>query len=47
MAIARVKVPLDHAEPGVQFDIMLQDQRKRATVLAAPVYDPDNAKMKV
>lgn len=40
-------VPLDHAEPGVQFDIMLQGQRKRATVLAAPVYDPDNAKMKV
>lgn len=40
-------VPLDHAEPGTQFDIMLQGQRKRATVLAAPVYDPDNAKMKV
>lgn len=40
-------VPLDHAEPGAQFDIMLQGQRKRATVLAAPVYDPDNAKMKV
>lgn len=40
-------VPLDHADPGAQFDIMLQGQRQRATVLAAPVYDPDNAKMKV
>ena len=40
-------VPLDHADPGAQFDVMLQGQRQRATVLAAPVYDPDNAKMKV
>jgi dimethylglycine dehydrogenase len=40
-------VPHDHAAPGAQFDILLQGQRQRATVLAAPVYDPDNAKMKV
>ena len=40
-------VPLDHAAPGAQFDILLQGQRQKATVLAAPVYDPDNAKMKV
>lgn len=39
-------VPLDHAAPGTQFDILLQGQRQKATVLAAPVYDPDNAKMK-
>ncbi|MBU6252303.1 MAG: FAD-dependent oxidoreductase [Alphaproteobacteria bacterium] len=39
-------VPHDHAAPGAQFDIMLQGQRQRATVLAAPVYDVDNAKMK-
>ncbi|MFM7027832.1 MAG: FAD-dependent oxidoreductase [Chakrabartia sp.] len=40
-------VPHDHAQPGAQFDILLQGERQRATVLAAPVYDPDNAKMKV
>ena len=40
-------VPLDHAAPGAQFDIQLQGQRQKATVLASPVYDPDNAKMKV
>jgi dimethylglycine dehydrogenase len=39
-------VPLENAAPGAQFDILLQGQRQRATVLAAPVYDPDNAKMK-
>jgi dimethylglycine dehydrogenase len=39
-------VPLENAAPGAQFDILLQGHRQRATVLAAPVYDPDNAKMK-
>jgi dimethylglycine dehydrogenase len=39
-------VPLSHAEPGAQFDILLQGERRRATVLADAAYDPDNAKMK-
>jgi dimethylglycine dehydrogenase len=39
-------VPLDHAQPGATFDIMLQGERQKARVLAAPVYDLDNAKMK-
>jgi len=39
-------VPPSHAAPGTQFDILLQDERRRATVLAEPAYDPDNAKMK-
>jgi dimethylglycine dehydrogenase len=39
-------VPLSHAAPGTQFDILLQGERRRATVLADPAYDPDNAKMK-
>lgn len=39
-------VPLDHAMPGVKFDILLQGERRRATVLEHPAYDPDNLKMK-
>jgi dimethylglycine dehydrogenase len=39
-------VPLAHAAPGAQFDILLQGERRRVTVLADPAYDPDNAKMK-
>ncbi len=39
-------VPLDHSAPGAQFDILLQGQRRRATVLEHPAYDPDNLKMK-
>ena len=40
-------VPLDHAAPGAEFEIMLQGERRMATVLEHPAYDPDNAKMKV
>ncbi|MFM9977062.1 MAG: FAD-dependent oxidoreductase [Sphingomonadaceae bacterium] len=40
-------VPLAHAAAGAQFDILLQGERRRATVLADPAYDADNAKMKV
>lgn len=39
-------VPPEHATPGSQFDILLQGERRRATVLETPVYDPDNLKMK-
>ncbi len=40
-------VPLDHATAGGQFDLLLQGERRRATVLEASAYDPDNLKMKV
>ncbi len=40
-------VPPTHAAPGTAFDILLQGERRHATVLADPVYDPANAKMKV
>ena len=39
-------VPLSHAAPGAQFDILLQGDRRRAMVLEQPAYDPDNLKMK-
>lgn len=40
-------VPLDQAKPGSCFEILLQGERCIATVLAQPIYDPDNMKMKV
>ena len=40
-------VPIENAAPGSQFDIVLQGERRIGTVLEHPVYDPDNAKMKV
>ena len=35
------------AAPGSVFEILLQGERRRATVLAAPAYDPDNSRMRV
>ena len=40
-------VPPEHAAPGSRFDILLQGERRAATVLDVPAYDPDNARMKV
>ena len=39
-------VPEAQAEPGSRFDIILQGERRAATVLAEPAYDPSNAKQK-
>lgn len=39
-------VPPTHAAPGTRFDILLQGERRGATVLAVPAYDPTNARMK-
>ena len=35
------------AAPGCQFEVYVQGQRRTATVLEHPAYDPDNLKMKV
>jgi dimethylglycine dehydrogenase len=40
-------VPHENAAPGSTFDLYLQGERRTATILAHPAYDPDNAKMKV
>ena len=40
-------VPPEYAAPGSRFDVLLQGERRAATVLEMPVYDPDNARMKV
>ncbi len=39
-------VPVENAAPGSTFDVYLQGERRSATVLEHPAYDPDNAKMK-
>lgn len=39
-------VPPEYAVPGSKFDIVLQGERRPATVLADPAYDPDNSRMK-
>ena len=39
-------VPPEHAAPGTRFDIILQGERRPATVLAEPAYDPANLKQK-
>lgn len=39
-------VPIENATPGSCFDLYLQGERRKATVLEHPAYDPDNAKMK-
>lgn len=39
-------VPTEHAEPGSRFEIELQGERRKAVVLAEPVYDPANALMR-
>lgn len=36
-----------HAAPGSRFEILIQGERCAATVLARPVFDPDNARMRV
>jgi len=35
-----------HAAPGSVFDILLQGEERRATVLPAPAFDADNARMR-
>jgi len=45
-SLAFACVPPEFAAPGSVFDILIQDERRRATVLAQPVFDPDNTRMR-
>jgi glycine cleavage system aminomethyltransferase T len=40
-------VPPQFAAPGSVFEILLQGERRAATVLEHPAFDPDNARMRV
>jgi dimethylglycine dehydrogenase len=45
LAFASVEPAFD--APGSSFDILLQGERRRATVLSAAAFDPDNSRMRV
>jgi dimethylglycine dehydrogenase len=45
-SLAFACVEPSHAEPGSSFDILLQGEPRRATVLGSPAYDADNARMR-
>ena len=46
-SLAFACVPPEFAAPGSVFDILLQGKSRRARVLPAPAFDPDNARMRV
>jgi dimethylglycine dehydrogenase len=46
-SLAFVAVAPQYATPGTQFDLLIQGERRRATVLARPAFDPDNQRMKL
>ncbi|MEM7208175.1 MAG: FAD-dependent oxidoreductase [Pseudomonadota bacterium] len=45
-SLAFIYAPPQHAEPGCEVEIGLLGERRKATVLAEPVYDPTSAKMR-
>jgi dimethylglycine dehydrogenase len=45
-SLAFVCVPPLFAAPGSMFDILIQGERRRATVLEHPAFDPGNARMR-
>ena len=46
-SLAFACVPPEFASPGSTFDILIQGERRRATVQGAPAFDPNNSRMKV
>ena len=46
-SLAFVFVPPQHTKPGCEMEIGLLGERRKAIVLAEPVYDPTSAKMRV
>lgn len=45
-SLALVYVAPEHAAPGVTFDLLILGERRRATVVTAPLHDPDNARLR-
>ena len=46
-SLAFACVDLEFATPGSEFDVLIQGERRPATVLGAPAFDADNTRMKV
>lgn len=45
-SIAFAYVPPSYAEPGSRFDLLLLGERRQATVLKEPLYDPGNERLR-
>jgi dimethylglycine dehydrogenase len=45
-SLAFVSVDPKFASPGSRFDLLIQGERRKATVLGAPAFDPDNSRMR-
>ena len=45
-SLAFACVTPEFAAPGCRFDVLIQGERRAATVLATPAFDPDNARMR-
>ena len=45
-SLAFACVPPEHAAPGARFDVLIQGERRAATVLEGPAFDPDNSRMR-
>ncbi len=46
-SLAFACVEAEFAEPGSVFEVLIQDERRRATVLEHPAFDPQNLRMRV
>ena len=46
-SLAFACVDPSHSAAGSVFDVLIQGERRRARVLAAPAFDADNARMRV
>ena len=46
-SLAFACVETDFAAPGSVFEVLIQDERRRATVLEHPAFDPQNLRMRV
>ena len=45
-SLAFAYVPPDAIEPGTEFEIMLFQQRRKARIVAEPMWDPENTRMR-
>jgi dimethylglycine dehydrogenase len=45
-SLAFACVEPDFAAPGSRFEVLIQGERRSATVLGAPAFDPDNSRMR-
>jgi dimethylglycine dehydrogenase len=45
-SLAFACVPPEFAAPGTRCEVLIQGERRAATLLAAPAFDPENLRMR-